>query len=118
MTSYYGSEVQHHMGSPIKARLFRLLAAVPPFIGAMIVSDLSHITGYTGLAGFLIAFIFPPLLSRYSAQKLERLGLEMHTKYSSVLTSPLVQMVVCGSGCALLVVVTLCMLLLGRPSTE
>ena len=36
---------------------FRLLAAVPPLIGSMLVHDLAAILKYTGFVGFIIAFM-------------------------------------------------------------
>lgn len=52
MSSFYGTdEVEIHERSRIKVSIFRLLAAIPPFLGAYIVSDLGHITSFTGLTG-------------------------------------------------------------------
>lgn len=42
--------------------IFRLLAALPPLIGAAIIRDLGAITNYTGMVAFLLCFIFPALL--------------------------------------------------------
>jgi hypothetical protein len=67
--------------------LFRVIAAVPPFIVAAFVSDLGEITSYTGLAGFLISMVFPALLSIKSRYCMEKDGLSTKTKYSNACTS-------------------------------
>jgi hypothetical protein len=41
---------------------FRFVAAIPPLIGACIISDLGVIFKYVGLLGFIITFIIPPIL--------------------------------------------------------
>ena len=46
--------------------LFRLLAAIPPIVGAAFVSSLDEILHFTGLVGVFIAFIIPPWLWRAS----------------------------------------------------
>lgn len=45
---------------------FRLLASLPPLVGACFLSNLGAITSYTGISGCFLGFIFPPLLSIYS----------------------------------------------------
>jgi len=45
-----------------KVIFFRLLAAVPPLVGAGIIRDLGEITNYTGIVAFIICFVFPALL--------------------------------------------------------
>ena len=42
---------------------YRLLAAIPPILGAIVVSNPGAITNYTGISGIVIGFIFPPLFS-------------------------------------------------------
>jgi hypothetical protein len=54
------------------AIIFRLFAAIPPIIGACFIRDLGLILSYVGLLGFVITFVFPPLLnivSKYQSQK-------------------------------------------------
>lgn len=65
----------------------RLLAAVPPLVLSALVSDLGQITDYTGIAGFFIAFIFPPLLSYFSFNAMEKKGIPPQTLYSNASTS-------------------------------
>ncbi|KAL9658360.1 hypothetical protein ABK040_015680 [Willaertia magna] len=48
---------------------FRILAAVPPIIGGCFVKNLDSILKYVGILGFLITFVFPPLLHLVSAYK-------------------------------------------------
>lgn len=52
--------------SPTRTTFFRLLASLPPIVGACFVSNLGAITSYTGISGCVLGFIFPPLLSMYS----------------------------------------------------
>jgi hypothetical protein len=84
----YGKKV-HTMGDSKRHRIvFRLLGAIPPLVMAAIVSDLGQITDYTGVTGFGIAFIFPPMLSYFSFVKLRDKGLSTPTLYSNFSTTP------------------------------
>ena len=49
---------------PRQVKAFRLLAAVPPLVGAALVSDISAITGVTGCFGLAMCAIVPGLLAR------------------------------------------------------
>jgi Transmembrane amino acid transporter protein len=57
---------------PVKSRKrkyvipFRVIAAVPPIIGACFISDLSVLLDYTGTLGIIIAFVYPALLQMSS----------------------------------------------------
>ena len=55
-----------------RVTVFRLLATLPPLIGACFMSNLGAITSYTGISGCFLGFIFPPLLSLYSERYFER----------------------------------------------
>mmetsp|Transcript_7731 Transcript_7731/g.13037 ORF Transcript_7731/g.13037 Transcript_7731/m.13037 type:complete len:534 (+) Transcript_7731:30-1631(+) len=66
---------------------YRLLAAVPPIIGATFVSHLGVITNYTGISGIVIGFIFPPLLSAASEKMLLACGANPVTVYSSAIAT-------------------------------
>lgn len=105
MSSYYGSRVKDFENSRFHVNLFRSLAAVPPIFAAAVVSDLSNITGYTGLCGFGICFIFPPLLAYYSRKRLAHLGLEADTPYDHYLTTFPFQVALCVTGVVLFIVV-------------
>lgn len=105
MTAYYGKDIHQHVGTRWKTSLFRLLAAIPPIFGAFFVQDLGTITSWTGLTGFAIVFIFPPLLSYYSKQKLESLSIPSNTRHTSVWTSIYFQGLLVGSGVILTVYV-------------
>jgi hypothetical protein len=48
---------------------FRLLAAIPPLIGACVLKDLKTVLSYTGCTGIILAFLFPALLQLYSLQR-------------------------------------------------
>ncbi|CAM9246011.1 unnamed protein product, partial [Ectocarpus fasciculatus] len=84
----YGKKVHLMANSKPHRTAFRLLGAIPPLIMAALVSDLGQITDYTGVTGFGIAFIFPPMLSFYSAIKLRGKGMPAATIYSSRATDP------------------------------
>jgi amino acid permease len=62
--------------------LFRLAAALPPIIGGYFVSDLGHITAYTGLTGLAIGITFPSLLSYCSKRKMDEMQLSGQTDYT------------------------------------
>ena len=49
--------------------LFRLLAACPPILGALLVSDIGAVNQWVGVFGFALVFLFPGLLGR-AARKL------------------------------------------------
>lgn len=49
--------------------------------------DLGTITDYAGIAGFVIIFVFPALLSYKSREYMENVGLDPTTHYSSILTN-------------------------------
>lgn len=61
----------------------RLLAAIPPIAGACFVRDLGVITDYTGVTGFLIAFVFPAALHMTSRRMCKRRGVRTRTGYES-----------------------------------
>ncbi|CAM9643508.1 unnamed protein product, partial [Ectocarpus fasciculatus] len=83
----YGKNV-HNMEDSKKHKIsFRLLAAIPPLIMAALESSLGKITDYTGISGFALAFIFPPLLAYYSHTTLADNGMPVNTIYSGVYSS-------------------------------
>lgn len=63
--------------------IFRLLAACPPFIFAIILSDLEKIFTYAGINAFIVGIVFPPLLAYTSKQKMISSGLSPKTMFSS-----------------------------------
>lgn len=101
MSAYYGKDMRKHDKIRWKLNLFRAIAAIPPIFGALIDSDLGHITDYTGLTAFGLAFVFPPLIAYYSHRKLEDMGIDPTTIHSSFWTSfPFIAML-CVSGVVL-----------------
>ena len=66
---------------------FRLLAAIPPLLAAVIVQDLGMIIDYTGLAAFAIAFLFPAILAKYSEVRCNEQGVNAFTVYSGFFTA-------------------------------
>jgi hypothetical protein len=83
-----------------RLRLCRGLAASLPLLGALVDRNLGHITDYTGLVAFALAFIFPPLLAHYSQQKLQALGVSHRSLHSSALSGPGFQLLLLASGLA------------------
>ena len=59
-------------------------------------------------------FIFPALLSYFSAQRMKRLGLPVETIHSGYLSKPIFSMLVGGSGVLLLIVVSVCLVAIPR----
>ncbi|KAL0486636.1 11 TM domain-containing transmembrane protein [Acrasis kona] len=70
-TGVFG-ENQKYMSKRWIQVLFRLLAAVPPLIGAIFVRDLSKLLSYAGLVGFIITFVIPPVLNVVSRRVCEK----------------------------------------------
>jgi hypothetical protein len=85
MSSYFGEHIEKNT-TRTACTIFRLMAAIPPFLGAIFVSDLGSITALTGLTGFAIAFIVPGMLAIYSEQRLFALGLRTSTIHSMPFT--------------------------------
>ena len=67
--------------------LYRLLASIPPFLFAIFLNNLSQITSYTGVTGFLITMLFPACLAWSSKRYMHSKGLKYHTAYSGIFTS-------------------------------
>jgi hypothetical protein len=98
MTAYYGKEIHKYDNSRFHLTIFRLIAAVPPICGALIIKDLGKITSYAGLTGFVLAFVFPPVLAYASEKKLNSLGIDSETIHSNFWTSRFFQFILCLSG--------------------
>lgn len=64
---------------------FRILAALPPLVGAIVVKDLGVILKYTGCVGVLIAFVYPCLLQWRSTQMCVQMGITAPADSSSPL---------------------------------
>jgi len=60
------------------------LASIPPLFGALFVSDLGVILGYTGLTGLMMAFCFPAMLNIASEIKCKKLGISVKTAYDHI----------------------------------
>jgi hypothetical protein len=84
----YGKQVHSLEDSRRHKTAFRLMAAFPPLIMAALESNLGKITGYTGITGFMLAFIFPPLLAYYSHVTLANVGMPVLTIYATDFASP------------------------------
>jgi len=54
---------------PYRRYMFRLIASIPPIIGAIFIRELGVITDYAGAVGFIIAFSFPALIFLSSEKK-------------------------------------------------
>jgi amino acid permease len=110
MSAYYGKRISEYYNSRWTTTIFRASAAVPPILCALFVSDLGKITDYTGMTGFLLAFVFPPLLARYSQLKLESFGLNPKSIHSSFWTGTEFQALIFVTGLALVFYVGGCLL--------
>jgi hypothetical protein len=51
MSSWHGENTRIAEGDRRKVTAFRIIAAVPPIVGACFVRELSKITDYTGMLG-------------------------------------------------------------------
>ena len=78
--------IREHEGDRRKVAVFRIMAAVPPIIGASFVRQLDTITEYTGLTGFIIVFVFPGLLHVSSLRACKKKGVVTETGYSTRFT--------------------------------
>lgn len=77
----------HHVLTAALRTRFRLLAALPPLLGAAFVRDLGVITNYTGMMALTITFVFPALLHVQGRRKCRRqVTVEPATAYDSWLT--------------------------------
>ena len=75
-----------------KRKIFmRLLAAVPPLLGAAYIHDLGKVTDFTGITALAIAFVFPAILAIASERKCVLLDLDLKTPNSHILTSSYIQ---------------------------
>ena len=66
---------------------FRLLAAIPPIILAILVRELGTITDYAGTTGFVLTFSFPALLYIQSRRLAQTKSFSTETYYSSYASS-------------------------------
>ena len=118
MCAAFGSDTRlllHMEKSRLHRSGFRLLAAVPPILLALVESNLGKITDFTGLTGFAVAFIFPALLSIYSEQRLAELGLETKTRYTSYWTRKGAAQATALGGVGLVLYVAITLLVVGPP---
>jgi len=87
MSGYFGDEVHKCEKDRKIVILFRLLASVPPLIGAFFVKDLGKITDFVGVLSILIGFVLPALLSVRSSEIMLKYFPTDKTLYSHPLTS-------------------------------
>jgi amino acid permease len=106
MASYYGhNEIHNIEGSRIDRIKFRLLAVIPPIFGALIVRQVGEITDYTGITGYGITFVIPPMLAYYSRDLLISFNEPTVTKYSCFLTNVPMYIITASVGCFLILYV-------------
>ena len=109
-----GNNLQHSLFAPHSAalggrqaqlRLCRGLAAALPLLGAYYDRDLGHVTDYTGLAAFVLAFVFPPLLAFRSEATLRDMGVGFRSAHSGFYSHGffLLLLLLSGLGCLLYV---------------
>lgn len=115
MSSFYGSKV-HDIENirPVKI-LFRLFAAAPPIAAASMNLHLGTITDFTGIAGFLIAFVFPSLLAHSSEKFFREKNLKPYTYYSSWMTRKEIQLLTLIFGVVLVIYVIASFVIFGTP---
>jgi amino acid permease len=111
MSTYYGKDVHKYISSRSIVCFFRVIAALPPILGACLISDLGKITDWTGLTAFGLAFIYPALLTFMSHRILLGEGLPTVTPYSSWWTSVSFQIVLGVSGLLLFLGVAVCLMI-------
>jgi hypothetical protein len=63
--------------------VFRLLAGIPPIIGAIFVQELGEITAYAGVFGTVTALPFPALVFIVSRRVAAQKGISTTTHYNS-----------------------------------
>ena len=63
--------------------MFRLLAGIPPIIGAVFVKELGQITTYAGVFGAVTALPFPALVFIVSRRVVAEKGISIETHYNS-----------------------------------
>ena len=119
LCAVYGSQLAPAMERSRMHRMgFRLLAAVPPLLLALVESNLGEITDFTGLTGFAVAFIFPALLSLYSENKLREAGIDPNTCYSNWWTRRFFLLLTASFGVFLSLFVASNLIILGPPQGQ
>ena len=116
MSTYYGHNI-HLIESSKHTYMWlfiRLIAIVPPLLGALLFSSLGEVTSFAGITGFAIAFIFPSLLAYYSNQKMIDNNLIHKTVYSYNGISKYSQILTLFVGIGLIITVSFCLIVYGR----
>ncbi len=63
MASWYGPAVAKVENSSwMTVVAFRMAGGIPPMVGALLISDFASVLDFTGVVGFLVAFVVPPWL--------------------------------------------------------
>ena len=70
-----------------RVKIFRLVASIPPLVGACFVSNLGAISSFTGISGCVLGYIFPPLLSMQSEHYFKLRNWNPTTIHSSSLST-------------------------------
>jgi len=104
-SAFYGRRI-HEVENNRNLRIrFRLLAAIPSIILAIIVRELGTITDYAGTTGFVLAFSFPALLYICSRRLALKKNFSTVTYYSSYASSNPVAALILSFGVAMLIFV-------------
>lgn len=85
--------------------LFRMIAAIPPILGALFVRDLGVITDYAGIAGLAVTFCITSAMYLGSSRK--QLEIPPKTYYDSYATSRMCALFLFLFGIALVLAVTI-----------
>jgi len=112
-TTFVGTDASQEDKS--KLLYFRLLASVPPIIGAAMLSKLGTITDYAGVAGFVIGFMFPAALAYMSEKYMRERKMDPRTYYSGAHTGAISWIAVFSFGIFLVVFVVSSLVMVGSP---
>lgn len=113
MSAHDGDRVHELSKSKLHRYYFRLIAVIPPLIAAFFISKLGEVTDFAGLTGFVIAFVIPALLARYSSQALQDKGVDPWTVYGFQTVGSGAQIATSLLGVGLVVFVGYCLIVIG-----
>jgi amino acid permease len=113
MSTLEGSTTRTHTRS--QKTFYRLSAVFPPLIGASLISKLGNITNFSGITGFVVCFIFPPLLAYYSREALVHRHINYDTIYSNMFTSIPVMFMILMFGIVMVFYTLFCLINYGPP---
>ncbi|KAJ3423884.1 hypothetical protein M0812_29515 [Anaeramoeba flamelloides] len=87
-----------------KKILFRLVAAIPPIIGSMIIKEIPVLIVINGITGCFISYIIPAVLQYKSKQICKRIFKKDETPYSNFTSKRKIVMTILGFGVIALII--------------